>query len=155
ASTPIASSRFQVPRGSYVAAWNLQLGTRSIGEAVAEPAHRLDQARAAWLGLDLLAQPADVDVHRARVAGRAVAPDALQQVVAREGAARVLGQEDQQVVLLGPEREHLAAAARLVALQVYLDLAEAQHGGPVSRLGVAQHLHAAQVGAHAGYQLAQ
>src|SRR4051794_31357082 len=60
-----------------------------VAEAVADPAHGEEVLRLLGVALDLLAQVADVDVDRARVAVRAVAPDASEQHVARPDAARV------------------------------------------------------------------
>ena len=50
--------------------------------------------------LDLLAQAADVDGHGAGVERGLVAPDAAHQLVAREDAPRVAGEEPEQVELL-------------------------------------------------------
>ena len=56
----------------------------------------------------LLAQPADVHVDRARAAGVLVAPDVGQQQVARQHAAAVLEQVLQEQELLRGQRDFLA-----------------------------------------------
>ena len=64
------------------------LGHR-VAEAVADAAHGEDVRRLARVGLDLLAQVADVDVDRARLAVGRVAPDRLEQRLAAVDAAGV------------------------------------------------------------------
>ena len=59
------------------------------------------------------AQPADVDVDGARAAGVAVAPDAREQLLAREDLPRALGQELEQLELLARQLERAAAEVRL------------------------------------------
>ena len=61
----------------------------AVAEAVADAAHREEVLRLLGVELELLAQVADVDVDRARVAEGGVAPDARQQHLAREHPARV------------------------------------------------------------------
>src|SRR5262245_13439138 len=56
-------------------------GLRNL-EAVADATNRLDIDRVAGVGFNLLAQPADVNVDRAAVAGKIVAPDPLEQHIA-------------------------------------------------------------------------
>ena len=67
---------------------------------------------------ELAAQLADVDVDRARVAGEGVAPDALEQLVARQHEAAVVEQLPEQVELLRRELDLLVADARLAAAGV-------------------------------------
>src|SRR5262245_27814156 len=62
---------------------------------------------------ELAAQLADVNVHRAGVAGEGVAPDALEQLVAREHEAAVVEQLPEQVELLRRELDLLVADAHL------------------------------------------
>src|SRR4051812_20005958 len=63
---------------------------------------------------DLAAELADVDIDRARVAGERVAPDALQQLVARQHHPAVLEQGPEEVELLGRELD-VAGADRDLA----------------------------------------
>ena len=70
-----------------------------VGHLVADAPDGDDGAGVA----DLAAQLAHVDVDRARVAGERVAPDALEQLVARQHHAAVLEQGPEEVELLGRE----------------------------------------------------
>src|SRR5918994_1679842 len=63
-----------------------------VAEAVADAADREDEVGLLGVALDLLAQVADVDVDRARVAVGGVAPDPREQHVAREDPAGAAGQ---------------------------------------------------------------
>src|SRR4051794_15961019 len=70
-------------------------------EAIADVAHGADQRLV--VGAELGPQPAYVDVDRTRAAEVVVAPDLLQQLLPREDATGVLGEELEQLELL--ERE--------------------------------------------------
>src|SRR4051794_13292465 len=63
-----------------------------VAEAVADAAHRDEVLRLLGVALELLAQVADVDVHRPRVAVGGVAPDAGEQHVAGEDATGAAGE---------------------------------------------------------------
>ena len=63
----------------------------AVAEAVADAAHGEDVLGLLGVALELLAQVADVDVDRARVAVGGVAPDAREQHLAGEDAARAAG----------------------------------------------------------------
>ena len=65
-------------------------------QSVAEAAGGDDVAGVGRVGLDLGAQPADVDVDQAAVAEVAVAPDPVEQVLAAEDPAGVERQLDEQ-----------------------------------------------------------
>src|SRR5207237_4178587 len=67
---------------------------------------------------ELASELADVDVDRARVPGEGVAPDSLEQLVAREDEAAVVEQLPEQVELLRRELDLLLADARLTAAGV-------------------------------------
>ena len=85
-----------------------------------------------------------MDVDRARVAGERVAPDALEQLVARQHEAAVVEQLPEQVELLRRELDLLAADRRLAAAGVDaqvavrdhlgLELAALRRGAPQDRL---------------------
>ncbi len=81
-------------------------GPSAVVEAqhVAHAADRLQEPRVRRVILDVAAQPVDVDVDRARLAGVVVAPDTLQQLVAREHLARVAQQEREQLERLRLDR---------------------------------------------------
>src|SRR5687768_15853905 len=69
----------------------------SVDEAVPDAAHRLEATRIAGVLLDLLAQPADVHVDGPGVVAEWVSPDALEELIAREHAARLPHQVDEQI----------------------------------------------------------
>ena len=75
------------------------------------------------LGLELLAQVADVHVDRARVAVGGVAPDALEQHRAAEHAAGVARERGQDLELHVGEPHGLVARGHLAALEVDHQLA--------------------------------
>src|SRR3990170_6400320 len=94
------------------------------GEAVADVAHGLDEdARAR---LDLAAQTADVDVDGAGAAEVLVAPDTVEQRLAREHLAAVRHQKAQQLELLEREAHRLLADEDLVVRQVDHEVTAAQ-----------------------------
>ena len=80
-----------------------------VPEAVAHAAHGEDQLGRLGLGLELLAQVADVHVDRARVAVGGVAPDALEQHRAAEHPARGARQRGEDLELDVGEPHALAA----------------------------------------------
>jgi len=81
---------------------------------VARPAHCLDQA-VARKGLERLAEPADVDVHRALLDIDVSAPDPIQHLAPRVHALGVLHEELQQTILGWPERHCLVACRHPMA----------------------------------------
>ena len=70
--------------------------------------------------VELVAQPADVDVDRTG-AGVHVAPDPLEELRAAEHLARVLGEEEQQVVLQPAQIQHRTVAEGGPRLRVQVD----------------------------------
>src|SRR4051794_7556662 len=70
-----------------------------VPEVVADPAHGEDQLGLLRVLLDLLAQVADVNVDRARIAVGGVAPQALEQHRAAEHAARGARQDREDLEL--------------------------------------------------------
>src|SRR5579884_1699297 len=74
------------------------LGVR-VAEAVADAAHRQQVLRVLWVPFELLAQMPDVDVDRAGVAVRRVAPDTGQEHVPGEDSARCSRQRRQDLEL--------------------------------------------------------
>src|SRR3954451_15919114 len=82
-----------------------------VAEAVADAAHREDVFGLLGVGLELLAQVADVDVDRARVAVGRGGPHAREQHVAREDASGALGKGAEDLELDERGRDDLAAEA--------------------------------------------
>ena len=72
---------------------------------------------------DLLAQPADMHVDRARAARVLVAPHVGQHQVARQHAASMLQEVLQEQELLGGEADVTAVDGHHVLLEVHADLA--------------------------------
>ena len=77
-------------------------------------------------GLGLAPQVADVDAERVRPGAEVVAPDALEDLRAREHLARVLHEQGEQVELGAREVDPAAAAAHLVGDRVEHEVAEPQ-----------------------------
>ena len=96
-----------------------QAAPHASAEPVADAPHRGQRE----VGPELLAQLGHVDVDRPLVAVPVGAPDAVEQLLAREGEAGVAGQEGEQVELAGGQGHHLAAPAHLAAAQVDLEVA--------------------------------
>src|SRR4051812_44231928 len=80
-----------------------------VAEAVADPADRDEVLGLLRIALELLAQVADVDVDRPRVAVRRVAPDAGEQHVAREDPTRAAGECHEDLELDVGDRDLPAA----------------------------------------------
>src|SRR4051794_4981567 len=75
-------------------------GTGSrVAEAVADTTDGEDQLRLARIALELLAQVADVDVDRARLAVVRASPEPLEQHLPRVHPARVRGEYPQELEL--------------------------------------------------------
>ena len=72
----------------------------------------------------------DVDVDRPRLAGVVVAPDVLEELVARERLARVAEQEREELERLRLDRQRLAVAQQPMAGEVDLDAAEVDDRRP-------------------------
>lgn len=88
---------------------------RLFGDAVADAAHRFNQAahRA-----ELLAQRADMHVHRASFAAVVVVPDLREDLVARQHDAAVLEQVAEQLELLVGQRNLAALHRHVTALDI-------------------------------------
>src|ERR1700736_911088 len=69
-----------------------------------------------------------MDAHGALVDIDVAAPDAVEQLLAREHAARALHEELEQAELGGPERHFAAGAGHPPSLAVKLDVAGREHG---------------------------
>ena len=86
------------------------------------------------MDVELLAQVADVGLEHARVAAEVVLPDVLEELRAREHAARVEHEVAQQAVLGRGELDVLPRAHDLVRVLVELDVLERE----AARLGLGQ-----------------
>ena len=93
-------------------------------QAVADAAGGDDQRRFVGLILDLHPQAADVGVDEARIAEVLVAPHPLEQLIARQHRAGVVGELAQQPELGLGQVELLAALERDALLAAQLDVAE-------------------------------
>jgi hypothetical protein len=102
--------------------------------------------------LDLAAQPVDVDVDRARLAGVVVAPHVFQQLVTGEDLARVTHEERQELEGLGFDRQRFAVAQQPMTGDVRLDAAQVDRGRRRAR---DRHLGPAEEGPDAGRELTQ
>src|SRR5688500_9945351 len=98
--------------------------TRLAYELVAEAVHGENVLRMARVGLDLLAQPGDVDVDRARRGHGVVTPDFVQQLVAGERGAAVLEEIAQELELARGELQRRPFFRRLGLPEVDADVAE-------------------------------
>src|SRR5215212_1150994 len=81
-------------------------------DLVPDPAHRLDVRRAVRVGLDLLAEGADVDVERPLVAVEVRPPDPIEDRAARNDPPDALGEHPEQVELARGEMDALAPDGR-------------------------------------------
>ena len=107
-------------------------------EPVAEAAHRHEVHGPFGTGLDLRAQPADVDVDRPRTAARARPQTRSRSSRRRVGPARMGGEQREQPELLRPEVDHLprragARGRRRRAPGRRRSAATRRHAGPWSR----------------------
>src|SRR5206468_7795194 len=87
--------------------------------------------------LELAAQVADVDVERVRVGPEVVAPDLLEDHVAREHTLRVREEQLEQLVLGARERDLARSASRGHRVAVELEVLEAQGAAGLPGLRVA------------------
>src|SRR5574344_169533 len=111
-------------------------------EAVTDITDRLDELRATSIALDLGAQRGDTAIDTAVGHEHRIAPDAVEDGVAREGTAGALDEEREQLVLLAGELDLGVAAEELVRGGIEAEIAE-----PADGAGVAQ---PAERGLHAG-----
>src|SRR5262249_10453067 len=72
----------------------------ALFQHVADPADGDDGTRLAWVRFNLLAQPADVDVESFGISHEVLAPDRVDQLVARKYLASPAHQHVEELVLL-------------------------------------------------------
>src|SRR3954468_1082067 len=122
-----------------------RMGRRSSTQDIPRAADRVQQSRLA-AGLELAPQVGDEDLDGFRLRERVVAPDLVEQPLARDDDALVAHQVFEQLELALGELDVALAAAHLVGVGVELQVARGQRGGAARRP-------AAQQRAHAGQQL--
>src|SRR3954447_7109832 len=122
-----------------------RMGRRSSTQDVPRAADRVQQSRLA-AGLELAPQVGDEDLDGVRLRERVVAPDLVEQPLARDDDALVAHQVLEQLELALGELDVALAAADLVRVRVEREIARGQRGGAARRA-------AAQQGAHPGEEL--
>src|SRR5918999_3452832 len=85
-------------------------GVSAVTEPVPDAAHGLDELGLGRIALELFAEMANVNVDRARLAVRRVAPERLEQHLARENSPR-LGRQRAQELELDVGQLHVAAVS--------------------------------------------
>src|SRR6188472_615213 len=109
--------RMRKVRPAEMRARRQRMGRRSSTEDVAGAADRVEQPRLA-AGLELAAQVGDEDLDRVRRGERIVAPDLLEQALARNDDALVAHEVLEQLELALRELDVAVAAAHLVGVRV-------------------------------------
>src|SRR2546423_5806816 len=99
---------------------------RALDQPIPEPPRRLDQHLADLGLLELLAQSPHVDIHESSIASGLVAPNADEQIVAREHASRLASERAKQLELCRRQRELLVPGDRLHAGEIHDEAPEAQ-----------------------------
>src|SRR6266516_2386464 len=94
-----------------------------LPELVADAAHREEELGLLRVALELLAQVADVDVDRARIAVLGVPPDVLEQRLAAEHAAGAVGEGAEDLELDVGQLHLIAAQGHHAAAEVDRQLA--------------------------------
>src|SRR3954463_996685 len=122
-----------------------RMGRRSSTQDVPRAADRVQQPRPA-AGLELAPQVGDEDLDRVRLREGVVAPDLVEQPLARDDDALVAHQVLEQLELALRELDAALAAVDLMGVGVEREVACGQRGGAARRP-------AAQQRAHAGEQL--
>src|SRR5262249_35486391 len=88
--------------------------------------------------VDRLAQAADMHIDRSFIDIDVRAPDAIEQLLAREYASRPFHQEFEQPVFGGPKVDRAAVARNSFLFSIKLDVANAEYGRNALRIGPAQ-----------------
>src|SRR5262245_29941059 len=145
-------TRRQVVRAPTATSSLARVGLWLISEPVTHASHREEVLRLARVALELLAQVADMDVDRARVAVGGVAPDLLEQHLAGHHAARGAGERREDLELHVGQPDLRATSADGPALEVDLEVAGADR--PVAARAATEHLDSAQGRLHAAAELA-
>src|ERR1700686_2409316 len=108
-------------------------------ETVAGAAHGLEIARVLGVGLDFLADAADVDVDRARSDVGGVAPDGVKKVIAAEHASLVAREIIEQAEFRRSGSNHVSAPSEGHGRMVDFDFADFHRTGRQGTFETAQH----------------
>src|SRR4249920_2428791 len=128
---PIASAAAPTPTASTNAI--VRRRRKGIGarlarvEAVADPAHGVDQLRLFRIVLDLGPQPLDGRVHETRIAEVVVVPDELEQQLAREDLLRPARELEQEAELGRGKRDLLAATLDGESARIDFEAVDVDH----------------------------
>src|SRR3954471_4307571 len=109
-----------------------RIGWRLDGEYVARAADRMEESRFPT-GFELPSQIRDEDLDRVRDRERVVAPDLVEQLLARDDEALVAHQVLEQFELALRELDRSVVARHLVGVGVQREVADAQRGHPARR----------------------
>ena len=90
-------------------------------ERIARRPNRPDQVGEV-AGIERLAEAADVNVNRSDVDVRVMAPDRVEEPLARENAARVFEEMPEKPEFRGSERDRLPASADAMGGYIHLDV---------------------------------
>src|SRR5205807_105387 len=123
-SANAAPSPTRIAQAARMSAKAIRPSPRSRHDPVADPPHRLQVAGSGGVVLDLLAQPANVHRHGARVEGCLVSPHAVHELIAGEDLAGVAPHEPEQVELPRREPDRCPGAGHLAGGRLHLDVAE-------------------------------
>src|ERR1700733_11632873 len=111
--------------------WNL--------EAITGPANGFEIAGIFWIGLDLLADAANVDIDRARSDIRRVAPNGVEQVVAAEDTSCMTGEIIEQAEFGGRSGDGSAAHGKDHRRGIDFDFADLHGAGRQRAFKAAEH----------------
>src|SRR3954471_18929570 len=120
-----------------------RMGRRSSTQHVPRAADRVQQSRLA-APLELAAQVGDEHLDRVRLRERVVAPDLVEQALARDDDPLVAHEVLEQLELALGQLDLALAAAHLVGVGVELEVAGHQRGGAARRPAAQQRAHPRQ-----------
>src|SRR5689334_14245511 len=120
-----------------------RIGTRLYAEYVARAADRMEEARLST-GFELPSQVGDEDLDRVGDRERVVAPDLVEQLLARDHEPLVAHQVLEQLELALGELDPALAAEHLVGVRVERQVPHAQGGHPARGAPAQQRAHAGE-----------
>src|SRR5687768_2121147 len=120
-----------------------RIGSRLYAEDVSRAADRMEEPRLA-IGFELPSQVGDEDLDRVRDRERVVAPDLVEQLLARDHQALVAHEVLEQLELALRELDLALAARDLVRVGVEHQVGDPQRGHPARRAPAQQRAHAGQ-----------
>src|SRR5919106_5555548 len=118
-----------------------RIGSRLYAEDVSRAADRMEEPRLA-IGFELPSQVGDEDLDRVRDRERVVAPDLVEQLLARDHEALVAHQVLEQLELALREIDLALAARDLVGVRVEHQVGDPQRGHAARRPAAQQRPHA-------------